>query len=40
MLSRGAFPPEHYVFYQRKDGRHDRYSVDEFLYNALPLFFR
>lgn len=40
MLARGAFPPEHYVFYQRKDGRHDRYSVDEFLYNALPLFFR
>lgn len=40
MMSRGdAFPPEHLVFYQKQGGRHDLDTVQEFLYNALPLFF-
>lgn len=41
MLAReGVFPPEHYVFCQKKGGRHDFDAVQEYLYNALPLFFR
>ena len=41
MLDRdGAFPPEHYVFYQKDGGYHDLDAVQEYLYNALPLFFR
>ena len=41
MLAReGAFPPEHYVFYRMEGGRHDFDAVQEYLYNALPLFFR
>ena len=40
MLSRAAFTPDHYVFYQKDDGRHDLDAVQEYLYNALPLFFR
>ena len=40
MLSRGTFPPEHYVFYQKDGGYHDFDAVREYLYNALPLFFR
>ena len=41
MLSRGeAFPPEHYVFYLKDGGYHDFDAVQEYLYNALPLFFR
>lgn len=41
MLSRpDAFPPEHYVFYQKEGGYHDFDAVREYLYNALPLFFR
>lgn len=40
MLSRnGVFPPEHYVFYQKEGGFHDFDAVQEYLYNALPLFF-
>ena len=40
MFSRGdAFPPEHIVFYQKQGGHHDFDAVQEFLYNALPLFF-
>ena len=40
MLSRdGVFPPEHYVFYQKAGGRHDFDAVQEFMFNALPLFF-
>lgn len=40
MLSRnGIFPPEHYVFYQKEGGFHDFDAVQEYLYNALPLFF-
>ena len=35
----GAFPPEHYVFYQKEGGFHDFDAVQEYLYNALPLFF-
>ena len=39
-LSRnGIFPPEHYVFYQKEGGFHDFDAVQEYLYNALPLFF-
>ena len=41
MLAReGAFSPEHYVFRQKEGGRHDFDAVQEYLYNALPLFFR
>ena len=41
MLAReGAFPPEHYVFFRKEGGRHDYDAVQEYLYNALPLFFR
>ena len=40
MLSRdGVFPPEHYVFYQKASGQHDFDAVQEFMFNALPLFF-
>ena len=40
MFSRGdVFPPEHIVFYQKQGGHHDFDAVQEFLYNALPLFF-
>ena len=40
MLSRdGVFPPEHYVFYQKEGGHHDFDAVQEFMFNALPLFF-
>ena len=40
MLSRdGVFPPEHYVFYQKAGGHHDFDAVQEFMFNALPLFF-
>ena len=41
MLSRGeVFPPEHYVFYLKDGGYHDFDAVQEYLYNALPLFFK
>lgn len=40
MLKRDTFTTDHYVFYQREGGQHDFDSVQEFLYNALPLFFR
>ena len=41
MLSRNdIFTPEHYVFYQREGGQHDHNSCREFMYNALPLFFK
>ena len=40
MLSRdGVFPPEHYMFYQKESGHHDFDAVQEFMFNALPLFF-
>ena len=40
MFSRGdVFPPEHIVFYQKQGGHHDLDAVQEFLYNALPVFF-
>ena len=39
MLSRDTFTPEHYVFYQKDGGYHDMNAVQEYLYNALPLFF-
>ena len=39
MLRRDAFTPEHYVFYQKDGGYHDFDAVQEYLYNALPLFF-
>ena len=40
MLTRDTFTPEHYVFYQKQGGYHDFDAVQEYLYNALPLFFR
>ena len=40
MLSRDTFTPDHYVFYQKDGGYHDFNAVQEYLYNALPLFFR
>ena len=40
MLSRDAFTPDHYVFYQQEGGQHDYNAIEEFLYNAMPLFFR
>lgn len=40
MLARpDVFTPEHYVFYQKDGGYHDFNAVQEYLYNALPLFF-
>ena len=40
MLGReGVFPPENYVFYQKQGGYHDFNAVQEFMFNALPLFF-
>ena len=40
MLDRGdVFTPEHYLFYQKDGGYHDFNAVQEYLYNALPLFF-
>ncbi len=39
MLSRDTFTPSHYVFYQKDGGLHDLDAVQEYLYNALPLFF-
>ena len=35
----GVFPPEHYMFYQKEGGHHDFDAVQEFMFNALPLFF-
>ena len=40
MLTRDLFTPDHYVFYQKEGGYHDHNAVMEYLYNALPLFFR
>ena len=40
MLSRGTFTADHYVFYQKEGGYHDFNAVQEYLYNALPLFFK
>ena len=39
MLTREMFTPDHYVFYQKDGGYHDFNAVQEYLYNALPLFF-
>ncbi len=39
MLTREIFTPDHYVFYQKEGGYHDFNAVQEYLYNALPLFF-
>ena len=40
MLRRKTFSADHYVFYQKPGGQHDFYAVQEFMYNALPLFFK
>lgn len=40
MLKRDTFDKDHYVFYQKNGGYHDFYAVEEYLYNALPLFFK
>lgn len=40
MLARpDVFTPEHYVFYQKDGGYHDFDAVQEYLYNALSIFF-
>ena len=33
------FTPDHVVYYQKEGGRHDFEAVQEYMYNALPLFF-
>lgn len=40
MLKRDIFTPDHIVFYQKDGGYHDFNAVQEYLFNALPLFFR
>lgn len=41
MLKRNnVFTPDHVVYYQKEGGYHDFDAVREYLYNALPLFFR
>ena len=40
MAARGDVFGSHYVFYQKNGGYHDFNAVQEYLYNALPLFFR
>ena len=41
MLKRSdVFTPEHYMFHLKDGGYHDFDAVQEYLYNALPLFFR
>lgn len=40
LLSRtDTFTPEHFVFYQKDGGQHDMNAAQEFIYNALPIFF-
>lgn len=34
-----TFTLDHFVFYQKDGGYHDRAAVQEYIYNALPLFF-
>lgn len=40
MLSRKIFSSEHYVFYQKTGGIHDFVATQEFVFNALPMFFK
>ena len=41
MLERkDTFTPEHYMFHLKEGGYHDFDAVQEYLYNALPLFFQ
>lgn len=37
---RKVFTSEEYMFYVKDGGHHDFFAVQEYLYNALPLFFR
>lgn len=40
MLERNdVFTSDHVVYYQKEGGRHDLNAVQEYIYNALPLFF-
>lgn len=40
MLARSdVFTPDHVVYYQKEGGLHDFDAVQEYIYNALPLFF-
>lgn len=39
MMELPEFGPSTYSYHERTDGRHDMYSVWEFIYNALPAFF-
>ena len=40
LARRDVFTADHYGLYLKEGGRHDLESEQEFLYNALPLFFR
>ncbi len=41
MLARNDFfTPDHVVYYMKDGGQHDFVAVQEYLYNALPLFFK
>ena len=40
MMTRDIFSSDHYMFYQKDGGYHDFDAVQEYLYNALPLFFQ
>ena len=41
MLNRSdVFSPDHYMFFQKENGVHDFEAAQEFIYNALPLFFQ
>ena len=41
MLSRSSmFIPDHFIFYQKNGGFHDFDAVQDYLYNALPLFWQ
>ena len=41
MLERSdVFTPEHYMFHLKDGGYHDLDAAQEYMYNALPLFFR
>ena len=40
MLRRECFTTDHFRFYQKEEGYHDFNAVQEYLYNALPLFLK
>ena len=40
MLKRSTFSSDHFVFYQKSGGKHDLQAAQEYVYNALPAFFK